>query len=71
MRTRSTRGPVALLGTVFVTTALTAGVTSDAAAQPTCDLLQRHVAARADGVHPLLRQEQDPLQQFQVAHLHD
>jgi hypothetical protein len=55
MRTRSTRGPVALLGTVFVTTALTAGVTSDAAAQPTCDLLQRHVAALERAGNPEVR----------------
>src|SRR5687767_9590275 len=52
MRTRSTRGPVALLGTAFVTTALTAGVASDAAAQQTCDLLHRRAVMLQSGGKP-------------------
>ena len=55
MRTRTTRGPVALLGTVFVTTALTAGVASDAAAQQTCGLLQRRALDMQRSSNPDVR----------------
>src|SRR5688500_7397792 len=55
MRTRSTRGPVALLGTAFATIALTAGVASDAAAQDSCNLLQRRALEMQRGSNPDVR----------------
>src|SRR5687768_12223727 len=46
MRTRTTRGPVAFVGTALFTSTLIAGVPSDARAQ-TCDLLQRRAVSMA------------------------
>src|SRR5512145_2219808 len=48
MRTRSTRGPVALVGIALFSTTLGAGVPSEAWAQ-TCDLLHRRAAAMERG----------------------
>ncbi len=60
MRKRSARGPVTLAGVplVAVAAALLIGRTGRG-------------CRRADAVRPVLRQEQDPLRQLRVAHLHD